>query len=113
LAALVCPQIVGRDSEDIRRLGLYGHIHQSFDLKLLDLRLIFRGYFVSIPVMEQATEMLKSLLDVWKEMFSAIMKVLPKAFSFTFWVLSAIVILPCVYISNILYPLWTKWGENL
>jgi len=45
-------------------------------------------------------------------MFGILLEIIPKAFSFVFWVLCGIIVLPCVFIAGILYPLWVKWGEE-
>lgn len=57
-------------------------------------------------------QLLTGLWDVWAEMFSAFMDVLPKAISFVLWLLSAVVILPCVFVAGTIYPAWEKWGEG-
>jgi hypothetical protein len=54
----------------------------------------------------------KELFSVWKEMLSAFWAVLPKVISVCLWVLTAILILPCVFIANNIYPSWVKWGED-
>ena len=54
----------------------------------------------------------RALIDVWKEMWKGGMPMIGIALSFSLWVLSAIIILPCVYVSGVLYPLWEKWGEK-
>jgi hypothetical protein len=63
--------------------------------------------------MEVFGEIFSSLANLWMEMIGELWKVLPKALSFTFWVVAAIFILPCVYICAIFYPMWQKWGEDL
>lgn len=50
-------------------------------------------------------ELLGAIKDELAEM-------LPKAFKFTLWVLSGIIILPCVYIAGNLYPKWVDWSEK-
>ncbi|MCX6718921.1 MAG: hypothetical protein NTZ38_00895 [Candidatus Taylorbacteria bacterium] len=62
--------------------------------------------------METIGSIFSELWNVWKAMFSAVWSVLPKAVSFLLWLLSGIVILPCIYISGTLYPEWEKWGES-
>ena len=62
--------------------------------------------------METFGDLLKSLLDVWKEMWGAAWPMIKTAVSFSLWVLIAIIILPCVYISTVIYPAWEKWGEK-
>ena len=51
--------------------------------------------------------------DLAKEMYSSFMKVLPTAILFILWLLSAIIILPCVFVAGTLYPKWVDWGEKL
>jgi hypothetical protein len=63
--------------------------------------------------MESITGLFGALMDVWKEMFALAAEVIPKAFFFLLWVACGIIILPCVYISAILFPMWTDWGEKL
>jgi len=63
--------------------------------------------------METIGEIFSKLFDVWKEMFSTIWEILPRALSFFFWVLVAIVILPCVFVAGNIYPKWVEWGEGL
>ena len=63
--------------------------------------------------MEVIGEIFTSLWNLWAEMFKAFWEVLPKALSFILWILAAVIILPCVYICAIFYPLWQKWGEEL
>lgn len=40
------------------------------------------------------------------------MGVILKIISFILWALAGVVVLPCVYISGVLFPLWEKWGEK-
>ena len=63
--------------------------------------------------MEMIGQMITELFKVWSAMWSAIWAVLPRAIGFFLWILSAIVILPCVFVSGVLYPRWVKWGEDL
>lgn len=46
------------------------------------------------------------------EMLGAFFSVLPKAIMFVLWILSAIIILPCVYVAGEIYPTWVEWGED-
>lgn len=48
-----------------------------------------------------------------KEIFGAICGVIPGAFYFMLWVISAIFILPCVFVAGTLYPKWVEWGEGM
>ena len=57
-------------------------------------------------------ETLTELFNVWKEMLLAFWSVIPKAISVFLWVLSAIIILPCVFIAGNIYPKWVEWGED-
>lgn len=57
-------------------------------------------------------EIVGSLWEVWKEMFSLLISIIPKVVSFFFWVICGIIILPCVFISGNLYPKWVEWGEK-
>lgn len=58
-------------------------------------------------------EMAKSLWEVWTEMFGVLMGALPRLLSLVLWILSGIIILPCVYVAGNLYPAWTDWGGEL
>ncbi len=62
--------------------------------------------------MDEIGSMAKMFIDVWKEMLSALWEVLPTAILFCLWLLSAIIILPCVYVASIIYPKWVEWGEG-
>ncbi len=57
-------------------------------------------------------EVLTALFDVWKEMFSAIFGLIPKALSFILWILIGIIVLPCVFVAANIFPKWTEWGEG-
>ena len=46
------------------------------------------------------------------EMIGAFFAVLPKVLGFILWVISAIIILPCVFVAGNIYPFWVKWGED-
>lgn len=63
--------------------------------------------------MELFGEIISALWKVWAEMFVAFFSSLPRIISFILWVLSAIVILPCVYVAGELFPKWVDWGEDL
>lgn len=52
------------------------------------------------------------VFKVFSEMFSAFFGVLPKVFSLCMWVLTAVFVLPCVYVAAHIYPKWVEWGEN-
>lgn len=66
-----------------------------------------------MSTMEMIEQMASSLWDVWSEMWNMLMEVLPRAFYFILWILSAIFILPCVFVAGVLYPKWLDWSENL
>lgn len=36
-----------------------------------------------------------------------------KLFQFLCWVIAGVVIVPCLFISGTIYPMWEKWGENI
>jgi hypothetical protein len=40
------------------------------------------------------------------------MGVIGKAVKFVLWVLVAILIFPCVFVTTVFYPMWEKWGEE-
>ena len=56
--------------------------------------------------------MFVDFFKVLYEMFKAVLGVLPTVISFVLWVLSAVIILPCVFIAGNIYPSWVKWGED-
>ena len=58
------------------------------------------------------TELISSFFALLGEMFSAFVEFAPKVFSFLFWILAAVFILPCVFVSGVIYPMWEKWGED-
>ncbi len=49
------------------------------------------------------------------EMFKALKGVfsgLPKLIHVILWGLSAIIILPCVFVTHFFYPMWEEWGKE-
>ncbi len=40
------------------------------------------------------------------------LEVLQKIFSFLLWVLTGLIILPCVFMASVYFPKWEKWGEG-
>jgi hypothetical protein len=52
------------------------------------------------------------IFEVIGNMFSALFAALPKIINFTLWVLSACIVLPCVFVAGTMYPEWQKWGED-
>lgn len=63
--------------------------------------------------MEMVSELFKDLFNVWKEMFNLVLELLPKFTVLLLWIISGIIILPCVFIAGTFYPKWTEWGEKL
>lgn len=63
--------------------------------------------------MEIITEIATALWNVWMEMFDIAKEFSLRAFKLTIWIICGIFILPCVYISGILFPMWTDWGESM
>ena len=57
-------------------------------------------------------ELFGEIAKVWAEMLGAFFAILPKLLKFVFWVISAVVILPCVFVAGNIYPAWVKWGED-
>ena len=62
--------------------------------------------------MEMFGDAIGALFKLWGEMFLAILAVLPKVIKITLWILSAAIILPCVFIAGTIYPKWVEWGED-
>ena len=58
-------------------------------------------------------EIFTGLWTVWKEMYGAFAELFPKVVYFIFWVLSGILILPCVFVAGNIYPKWVEWGEKM
>lgn len=63
--------------------------------------------------MEMVEQLATTLWDVWSEMWSKLIEVLPRAILFILWILVAIIVLPCVFVSGVIYPKWVDWGEKL
>jgi hypothetical protein len=61
------------------------------------------------PIMGSAVS---EIFEVIGGMFSALFDALPKIISFILWVLSAFIILPCVFVAGTMYSDWQKWGEE-
>ncbi len=62
--------------------------------------------------METFGDAFKALFDLFIEMFMAFLAVLPKVLKFLLWVISAVFILPCVFVAGNIYPAWVEWGED-
>jgi hypothetical protein len=63
--------------------------------------------------MEQFGQVFVELFEIWKQMASAFFLFIKRMIIILLWLLSAVFILPCVFIAGTLYPLWTEWGEDL
>lgn len=35
-----------------------------------------------------------------------------KIVSFVLWVITFILIMPCMFVATVIYPRWEKWGED-
>lgn len=46
-------------------------------------------------------------------LFSHGLPAVGKLLSVLFWGICGAIILPCVIISGVIYPMWEKWGEDL
>ncbi|MEI7463385.1 MAG: hypothetical protein WCK03_03240 [Candidatus Taylorbacteria bacterium] len=62
--------------------------------------------------METLKEMLLPFWELAKEMFDAFIEVFPTIVFFILWLLCAIIILPCLFVTNTLFPKWAEWGET-
>ena len=51
------------------------------------------------------------LKAVW-DMISSLLAAVPTILKFIFWAVSAVFILPCVFVAGHLYPMWVEWGEE-
>ena len=58
------------------------------------------------------TEILSGIWGIVKSAFDMIVELAPRVISFCLWVLSGIIVLPCVFIAGTLYPKWVEWGEK-
>ncbi|MFA6314897.1 MAG: hypothetical protein WC648_00820 [Candidatus Paceibacterota bacterium] len=63
--------------------------------------------------MEIISEIANGLSSVIKGVFGWFAKMAPKAISLLLWILTAVIILPCVFVAGELYPKWVKWGEEM
>jgi hypothetical protein len=61
---------------------------------------------------EMIKEIFTTLWEIWKEMFSVLMAILPKFLGFALWAICGVFILPCVFIAGSMYPKWVEWGED-
>ncbi len=62
--------------------------------------------------MDEIGGLFKSLIDLWTEMFGKLFPMLLVGLSFLLWVVTALIVLPCVFVAGTLYPMWEKWGEE-
>jgi len=46
------------------------------------------------------------------EVFETFKEVLGKVSFFVMWVVVGVLVLPCVYVATVYYPMWEKWGED-
>lgn len=87
------------------------HIHAI--MRTAQIRRIFLYPFHTMEaILEGIGQLFKTLWSVWAEMFTALLGILPKLVSFILWVLAAVIILPCVLVSNHYFPKWVEWGEG-
>ena len=63
--------------------------------------------------MEAVSSLFGTLWEVWKEMATVFWEVGLKLFHLSLWIISGIIILPCVYVAGSLYPMWQEWGEDM
>ena len=63
--------------------------------------------------MEIVSGLFKELWAVWGQMFDLVVENIPKFTILLLWVLSGLIILPCVFVAGSFYPKWTEWGEKL
>lgn len=64
-----------------------------------------RYYCVPMDAIGEISGLLGSFL---KGLFS----LLGKGGKIFLWGLCAVVILPCVFVAHVFYPLWTEWGKD-
>lgn len=63
--------------------------------------------------MEIISEMISGIWGAIMQIAKAMGPGIKLMVSLTLWVLSALFILPCVFVANTLYPKWEEWGGNL
>ena len=74
--------------------------------------LINSSFWNSIGNMEIISTLTLGLYELAKEMAEALWPAIKTGFLFTLWVLSAVIILPCVFVAGTIYPMWEKWAED-
>jgi hypothetical protein len=62
--------------------------------------------------MEVVGEIFKHFFGLLWEMISGMLSMVPKAISLFLWILAAMLVLPCVFVANAVYPKWVEWGED-
>ncbi len=72
-------------------------------------RLIFNNQNI---FMDFIGKVMESLVDGFTALAKAIWPVVTKLVLFFCWILLAILVLPCVFVAQVLYPVWEKWGEK-
>ncbi|MBI5126636.1 MAG: hypothetical protein HZA80_02645 [Candidatus Taylorbacteria bacterium] len=63
--------------------------------------------------MELLGEIFSQTLKLAGAAISAVFENGSKLFQFICWIIAGIVIIPSLFISGTLYPMWEKWGENI
>lgn len=63
--------------------------------------------------MEIVSGLFKELWKVWTEMFDLLMENIPRFSVLLLWLLSGLIILPCVFVAGTFYTKWSEWGEKL
>jgi hypothetical protein len=53
------------------------------------------------------------IIEILWSLLKLLFKLIFRATSVLMWVLFGIFVLPIFFISNSIYPLWDKWGENI
>lgn len=59
------------------------------------------------------SEMFSFLLEVLGFVFTEGLPAVGKFLNVLLWGIAGAIIVPCLLISNVIYPVWEKWGENL
>lgn len=52
-------------------------------------------------------------IEAIKASFTFIFEYGGKVFNVFLWIIVGALIIPCVFVTNVFYPMWEKWAENL
>ncbi len=58
-------------------------------------------------------EFISMVSNLFGEIFSFLWLFVSKGVLIFFWGILGALILPCVFVANVIYPIWEKWAEGL